>query len=177
VDADPDVEAVVAVCRLHFGAEPLAEVEQGEAAAHRPLGIVFPGFVGAEGGQDVVAGVLQDLAGVCLDDGRPARQRVVHDGADRLRVEVLGERGRADHVEEEDADLPQGLLRHGRRCSRDGQRRQPGPRRRQQRIDHGIAQRRALTFQGGDRGFELLLLGHRSPSAPATPGGSARADR
>ena len=96
----------------------LAEFEQGQAAAHGTLGVVFAGFVGAEGGQDAVAGVLQHLAAVRLDDGRPARQGVVHHGADRLGVEVLGERGRADHVQEQDADLPEGLCGRGRRCSR-----------------------------------------------------------
>ena len=161
VDADADVEGVVTVRSPHFGAEHLAELEQGQAAAHGTLGIVFAGFVGAEHGQDVVAGVLQHLAGVRLDDGRPARQGVVHDGADRLGVEVLRERGRADHVQEQDADLPEGLCRHRTALQSRGQRRELGARSRQQRFDHRISQHRPLTFQGGDRGFELLLLRHR----------------
>ena len=53
----------------HFGAEVLAELEQGQAAAHGALGVVLARFVGAEDGQDVVAGVLQHLAAVCFDDG------------------------------------------------------------------------------------------------------------
>ena len=132
VDADANVEAFVTVRRPHFGAERLAEVEQGQAAAHGALGVVFLGFVGAEGGQDAVAGVLQDLAGMRLDDGRAACQGVVHDGADRLGVEVLSEGGRADHVEEQDADLPEALCRHRRRCGRAGQRLELGPRGRQE---------------------------------------------
>ena len=78
VDADADVEAVVAVLALHFGAERAASREQGQAAAHGALGIVFARFVGAEDGQQVVAGVLQHLAAVGLDDGGAARQRAVH---------------------------------------------------------------------------------------------------
>ena len=74
VDADAHVEAVVAVRCLHFGAERLAEFEQREAAAHGALGVVLARLVGAEGGQHAVAGVLQHLAAVCLDDGRAARQ-------------------------------------------------------------------------------------------------------
>ena len=44
VDADADVEAVVTVRSPHFGAERLAELEQGQAAAHGTLGIVFAGL-------------------------------------------------------------------------------------------------------------------------------------
>ena len=72
VDADANIEAVVAVRGLHLGAEHLAEFEQGQAAAHGALGVVFAGLVGAEGGQDAVARVLQHLASMCLDDGRTA---------------------------------------------------------------------------------------------------------
>jgi hypothetical protein len=61
VDADPDVEALVPVRFPHLRAEVLAEGEQGQAAAHGPLRIVFACLVGAEGGQDAVAGVLQTL--------------------------------------------------------------------------------------------------------------------
>jgi hypothetical protein len=104
-------KAVVPMRLRHFRAELLAEGEQGQAAAHGALGVVLAGFVGAEGGQDAVAGVLQHLAAVGLDDGGGARQGAVHHGADRFRVEVLGERGRADHVEEQDAHLPEALRR------------------------------------------------------------------
>ena len=162
VDADADVEAVVAVRRPHFGAERLAELEQGQAAAHGALGVVFAGFVGTEGGQDAVAGVLQHLAGVRLDDGRAARQGVVHDRADRLGVEVLGERGRADHVEEQDADLPEASA-PARTALRPGGSAPPSLALAADRsgFDDRIPQRRPLTFQGGNRGFELLLLSHR----------------
>ena len=74
VDADAHVEAGVAVRGLHFGAERLAEFEQRQPATHRALGVVFARFVGAEGGQHAVAGVLQHLAAVRLDDGSDARR-------------------------------------------------------------------------------------------------------
>ena len=112
VDADAHVEAVVAVRAPDLGAERPAELEQREAAAHGALGVVLARFVGTERGQDVVAGVLQHLAGVGLDHGRAARQRVVHHRADRLGIEALGQQGRADHVHEEDADLAQRLRRN-----------------------------------------------------------------
>ena len=49
------------------------------------------------------------------DDGGAARQGAVHDGADVFGVEVLGERGRADDVQEQDADLPKAFGGFGRR--------------------------------------------------------------
>ena len=89
VDADTHPEAGVAMSRLHLLADGPALGQQGEAAVHRALGIVFAHFVGAEGGEQVVAGVLQHPAAVRLDDGAEARQRAVDDGMDLFRVEVL----------------------------------------------------------------------------------------
>ena len=109
---------VVPVRHADLGAERPAELEQREAAAHGALGVVLARFVGTERGEDVVAGVLQHLAGVGLDDGRAARQRVVHHGADRLGIEALGQQGRADHVHEQDADLAQRLRRQRGLCRR-----------------------------------------------------------
>jgi len=79
---------------------------------------------------------------------------------DVLGVEPLCQRGRTDHVEEQDRHLLELLvgLRLGRGCGlRQGG--QPGPRRRQHRVDDGIAQHRPLRFQRGDAGLELLLFG------------------
>jgi hypothetical protein len=111
VYTDSDVEAIVPVCGLHQRAERLAEVQQGQTAMHGTLGVVFLCLVGTEGGEDAVAGVLQHLAAVGLDDGGRSRQGVVHHAADRLRIQVLRQRRRAHHVEEKDADLPQLLSR------------------------------------------------------------------
>ena len=105
VHADAYVEALVAMLALHFGAERAPFREQSKTAADSPLGIVFAGFVGPEHSQQVVAGVLQHLTVMGLDDGRAARQAAVHDGVDFLRVEVLAQQGRADDVEEQDVDL------------------------------------------------------------------------
>ena len=62
--AHPHVEAVVAVLRLHLRALFASCLQQREAGAHGALGIVLARFVGAEGCQQVVAGVLQHLAAV-----------------------------------------------------------------------------------------------------------------
>jgi hypothetical protein len=42
-------------------------------------------------------------------DRGAALERVVHHGADLFRIELLAQRGRADDVEEQDADLLQRL--------------------------------------------------------------------
>ncbi len=114
VDAHAHIEAGVAVRGLDFRAEGLAQGQQREAAVHGAFDVVLAGLVRTEGGQDVVAGVLQDTAAVGLHDGGAAGQGVVHHGADGLGVQVLGERGGADHVEEQDADLLEGLGGVGR---------------------------------------------------------------
>ena len=139
---------------LDLGADDLAEREQREARAHGALGVVLARFVGAEGGEDVVAGVLEHLAAVRLDDRGAARQRVVHHAADGFGVESLRERRRADDVHEEDADLPQRLRRHRIDGRRRQQRREPGAQRRHAGVDDGVAEQAALRLEGGDRGFE-----------------------
>ncbi len=164
VQAHAHIEAGVAVGGEYFRAECLAQFEQGQTAAHGALGVVFARLVGAERGQDVVAGVLQDLAALRLDDGRAARQGVVHRGADGFGVEVLGKRGGAHRVQEQDGDLPEAL--GGRsRCWRGGQGAQPGACRCQQRFDDSIPQSRALAFKGRYRDFELLLFGRHRHAA------------
>jgi len=60
--------------------------------------------------QQVVARVLQRAAAVRFGEGRAARQRAVERGLDVFRVEVLAQRGGADDVEEQYADLPQRLV-------------------------------------------------------------------
>ena len=90
---------------LDLGAERPAEFQQCESAAHRTLGIVFGGLIGAESRKDVVAGVLQYAAPMGVDDDGTARQRVVHHRTGLLGVQPLAQRGGTDHVEEQDADL------------------------------------------------------------------------
>jgi hypothetical protein len=91
MDADADVEAFVAMSGLHFGAECPAEVEQREGrtalrARRHPHGPPSA----PKTARMLFAGVLQHLARMYLDDRRSTRQCIVHDGADRFRVEVAG---------------------------------------------------------------------------------------
>jgi len=102
---------------------------------------------------------LQHLAAVGLHDGGAARQGTVHHSADGLGVEALGERGRANDVQEQDADLLERLGGFG------GQRSQCcelGLERRRRHIHHRITEQTALGLQGLNPGLKLLLLGrHR----------------
>ena len=162
VDADADAEAAVAMRRLHLGAERLSFGQQREAAAHGALGIVFADFVGAEGGEQVVAGVLQHLAAMRRDDGAEARQRAIDHGMRLFRIETLRQGGRADEVEEQDADLAQRLP--GRRGGL-GQLGQPGAQAGDRCIDHRIAEDRPLGFERRDAGLQLLLWRHEGKNS------------
>jgi len=99
---------------------------------------------------------------VGLDDLGAATQRVVHHGADRFGVEVLAQRGGADDVVEQDADLLELLLGFGRR--RGHQRGERSPHGAEPGIDNSVAQHGALGLQCGDRAFELLLLCRHRPT-------------
>ena len=101
------------------------------------------------------------------DDGGAASERIVHHGADRLRGRGAGQRGGADHVEEQDGDLLEGLGRFGGASG--GQRRELGAQAGNGRIDDGITEQRALRLERLDRGLELLLLGrHRRQDIPCS---------
>jgi hypothetical protein len=77
-------------------------------------------------------------------------------------VEVLGERGRAHDVEEQDADLPERLGGFGGGRRRRSQCGQLGLERRHRRVHHRITEQTALGLQGLDPGLELLLFGRHS---------------
>lgn len=94
-----------------------------------------------------------------LDERRAALQRVVHHGDDGFGVELLAQCGGAHHVDEQDADLPEGSGGLGRRRGRGGERGELGALAGDGHIDDAIAEQGALRIQGGDPGFELLLLG------------------
>ena len=158
VDAHAHVEASVAVRGQHFCTQHAAEFEQRQPAVHGAFGIVFTRLVGTEGGQDAVTGVLQDLATVGLHHRRAARQRVVHHRAGGFGVEVLGQRGRAHHVEEQDADLFECLRGFGGRHGGASQQCEPGLQRCQRGVDHGAAKQRTLCVQGSDARFQFLLF-------------------
>ena len=154
VQADANVEAAVAVGALDLGAKGAALGEQRQAAAHGALGVVFARQIGAEHREQVVAGVLQDLAVVCLDDCRAARERAVHHGVDFLGVEALAQLRRADDVEKEDRDLLERLAGASVR----GQFGEPGAQRGQAGVDEGVAEQAALSFQPFDDGLELFTF-------------------
>ena len=141
----------------HFGARATPFGQQRQTAAHGALCIVFLCLGGAESSEQAVASVLHHLAAKGLNNLGTAREGAVHHGVDVLGVQVLRKRGRADHVEEKNADLTQRLggLRgcggwlfeelRAQSCYR--------------RIDHRVAQQRTLCFKRGDAGEELLLGG------------------
>ncbi len=106
-------------------AEHLDTVDQLEGGPDRPLGVVFVRDRCPPHGHDRVADELLDDPAVALDD----RSRHIEVGAqerpDVLRVTLLGHRGEADQIEEQDRDetplratrrLVDGSL--GRRCGR-----------------------------------------------------------
>ena len=84
-------------------AELLDSVDQVEAGPDGPLGVVLAGRRGSPDGHDRVTDELLDRPAVPLDD--PCRDREVarERVADVLCVLLLGERGEADQVGEQDA--------------------------------------------------------------------------
>jgi hypothetical protein len=161
VDAHAHVEAIVPMLAAHELALLPSCGEERQAGADRALGIVLPRFDGPEHGQHAVAGVIQHLAAVLRDDGGELRECAVHHRARRLRIELLRERRGADDVEEQDRRLLEDLHRRviGRRRFEGNELAAQGNDR---RIDHRIAENRALGEEPGDGRFELLpLRGHR----------------
>ena len=151
--------------RLDLCSDGLAELEQRQSAAHGALAVVFAAAVGTEDREDVVAGVLQDLAAARFDDDGAAPERIVHHRADLFGVEPLAQRRRSDDVEKEDADLPE-LLRGGaQRVRIDRESRELGASRCLHRVDHGVAEHGALSLQGFDARLELLSHGRHGRRA------------
>ena len=161
VDADAHVEAGVAEAALHRLALGPAFGQQRQAGVHGALRVVFVRAAGAEGREQAVARVLQHLAVVALHQRRAGGQQAVHDVVNVFGVEVLAERGGADHVEEEHGDLLEQLFRCGcsacgggvsgcSGCSGFGGRGRgqqgiaPRPQRRPCRLGHRVAEQRAL---------------------------------
>ncbi len=89
---------------LHGRPELADAAHDLQGGAHRPLGVVLVARRRAPDGHDRVADELLDRAAVALDDA-PGQVEVAREQvADLLRVALLGERGEADHVGEEDGD-------------------------------------------------------------------------
>jgi len=101
VDADPHLEAFLAVgARDPLGLQPRLG-EEVEAGEHGALGVVFARGLGAEGSEQAVAGVLQYLAAALGDPGAERLQRRIHDVEQVLGIDGLAESGGADDVEEQ----------------------------------------------------------------------------
>ena len=101
VDADAGVEALEAIPAFDVITMPRRLSQQGQAAVHRALGVVFSGAGGvmrAEGHLEVVAGIAQHLAAMLLDDGGESGQRTVDHRLHLFRVEPLNELRAADDV-------------------------------------------------------------------------------
>jgi len=159
VNSHAHIETRMAETSLHFGAKHLAECELREATRYGALGVILSRLVGAEHSQDAVARVLQHLAAMFLHQRSQAVQRPVHHFADGLGIQMLAERSRADDVEKQDGDLLQRLHEIGRVRFRESS--QLRAQRSYARVDDSVTQDTALRLDGGDRGFELLLLrGH-----------------
>ena len=88
------------------GCSSSARLDDGEAGAHRPFGGVFVGLRIAEVGEHPIAQILGDVAAQADDLRRAALLVGADDLAKILRVEPLGECGRADQVAEQHGQLP-----------------------------------------------------------------------
>ena len=111
-DAHPDLEAA-------FGPEGAVQGRQRDlhvgGGAHGPERVVLVDDRDAEDGHDRVADELLDRSAVALEDRAHRVEPAAHDRAERLRVEVLAEPGRAGDVGEHDGD---DLARLARRFGR-----------------------------------------------------------
>ncbi len=116
LDPDPDLEPhrVLLQELLVERRDPDADVERGAGGAQR---VVLVRDGDAERGHDRVARVLLHRAAVSDDRRRNRLEVAPQDGAERLRIERLGERHRLDDVDEEDRDEPTELHRRPRERS------------------------------------------------------------
>jgi hypothetical protein len=139
--------------------------EQVEAGEHGPLGVVLARRLGAEGGEQAVAGVLQDLAAARRDPAAERLQRRIHDVEHVLGVDRLAERGRARPQSRNSTEH----LAPPRR--RDAVRALLGEQRRERRVDDGAAENRALRLERRDGlaqgSVRRVRFGH-GPDCPAT---------
>jgi hypothetical protein len=172
VDAHAHVESVLAELLPIHVALRMAFRQQRQAGTHGAFRVVLDGTLGAEGGEQAVAGVLEHLAAMALHQGCAYHQQTVHDLLDVFGVEVLAQRRGADDVQHlhllEQPLRPCGELRRASRAQRC-----------QRGVGHRIAQHPPLRFQGLDGGLELLQLGRHADAKcdPRTATGRARRDR
>ena len=152
VDADAQVEAVEAEASTKAGGERCGLGDDRQAGADRALGVVLERLVGAEHGEQAVAGVLQHATVMRANDCGQPLERAVHDRVDVFGIEPLAELRRADDVHEEHG----GGLELLRRAVAVAPRGELFLERRDRHVDDGVAEERALRLQGGDCRFDLL---------------------
>ena len=97
-DADPYLDLADRILAVERG----DRVEDQERSADGALGVVLVGDGHAEVRDDRVADVLLDGAAAPLELGAQAAVVELEEAEDVLRVERLGERGRADEVDEDE---------------------------------------------------------------------------
>ena len=161
MDAHAHPKAQVTMLQSHFLAERAALGQQLKPASHGTLGVVLARLDCAEDREQVVTRVLQHPAKVRFDDSGAACERAIHHGMDVLRIQVLAELRRADHVEKEDRDQLEGLLMvdFGRRLLHEGG--QAGAQRRETGIHERVAEQAALSLKPADHRFKLFpFRGH-----------------
>ena len=110
VQAHPHIEAGVAVVAPHLVGQQAGLGQDGQTGGNRIFGIVLARQLGAEGGQQAVAGVLQGAAVEALHQRGEAGQGRVHHLMQVLGVELPAQRGGPDHVHEHHRHLAQLLL-------------------------------------------------------------------
>jgi hypothetical protein len=162
-------------CRRSTSVPRAGPHRAGRGRRARPVRVVLLGALGTEHREQAVAGVLQDLAAVATDDRGAADEQAVDHRLQVLGIELAGERGRADDVEEQHTDMGEaGRLRRRlalERC-------ELGAQRRDRRIDDGVAERGALRLERGDRRLDpVRSLVHAPNSRTGLAPGSGRGRR
>ena len=125
-----------------------------QAGADGALGVVLERLVGAEHGEQAVAGVLQDAPLMGVNDRRQAFEGGVHHRVDVFGVEPLTQLRRADDVHEQHG----GGLQLLRRALAVAPGRELLLQRGDRHGDDGIAEKRALSLQCSDGRFDLLAV-------------------
>ena len=127
-----------------------------QTGSHGELRIVLASLVGAECGEEPVAGVVHDPATVELHSGGEPLQDSVHQLVDVLGVEPVGDGSGTDEVDEQDRRLSQLLVGSAgweiscgelitERCQR--------------QVGHRVADRVPLPLDRLDRGRDVLAVG------------------
>ena len=155
VDTDADIETIDLEAGKHVSRHRAGLVEDRQTGSHGELRIVLAGLVGAECGEEPVAGVVHDPATVELHSGGEPLQDPVHQLVDVLGVEPVGDGSGTDDVDEQDRRLSQLLVGSAgweiscgelitERCQR--------------QVCHRVAERVPLPLDRLDRGRDVLAV-------------------